>query len=174
MEQKFNTELIERINKIKVPKDFENFKFRGIPLGKGVYIQETVNGERKTKSGLIVSAGKMSQGTVGYIIAIGPEVSDYLRVGLKVMYNVHANLEIIIDGDPYLLMDELSVYSILDDTDDEIQVNMAPENPKITKRRAKQKEQVEVFKRVAIKNKNDEDRYEEKAKKTVKKSPKRK
>lgn len=174
MEQKFNEALIKRINDLKVPEDLKNLKFRAIPFGKSVYIQETANGERKTKSGLIVSSGKLSQGTVGFIIAVGPEVYPYLNlIGKKVLYNVHANLEIIIDGEPYLMMHELDIYSVLDDSDEEIQVNMAPPSKKQQRLEVKRKEQVEVFKRVRAKEKNDEDKYEELAKKTIKKSPRK-
>ncbi len=170
MEQKFNEDLIKRVNSLSVPEDLKNLKFRAIPFGKSIIIQETVNGERKTKGGLIISAGKQSQGTVGYVVAVGPEVYPYLNlIGKKVLYNVHANLELMIDGEPYLTMHESDIYAILDNSDEEIDVNMAPEPEKFRKRREKQKEQQEIFKRVAEKNKNDEDMFEEKIKRSIRK-----
>lgn len=171
MQEKFNEELIKRINALKVPADLKDLKFDAIPLGKSVIIQETVNGERKSKGGLIISTSKLSQGTVGYVMAVGPECAPYLKVGLKVMYNVHANLELIIAGDPFLTMHETDIYAILDD---EVQVNMAPEPEKVRKRRAKQEEQKQIFKRVATKEKNDRDKDEEEYKKLVRKTPRKK
>ena len=130
MQEKFNEDLIKRINSLSVPSDLKNIKFDAIPLGKSVIIQETINGERKSKGGIIISTSKLSQGTVGYIIAVGPEVAPYLRVGLKVMYNVHANLELIIAGEPYLTMHETDIYAILAD---DVQVNMAAEPEKFVR-----------------------------------------
>lgn len=173
MEQKFNEALIKRINDLKSPEDLKSQKFRAIPFGKSVIIQETTNGERKTKGGLIVSAGKLSQGTVGFVVAVGPEVYPYLDlIGKKIMYNAHANLEIVIDGDHYLIMHEADIYTVLDDSED-IQVNMAPPSKKQQRGDKKRAEQVEVFKRVRAKEKNDEDKYGELAKKTIKKSPRK-
>ncbi len=174
MEQKFNEAIIKRINDLKVPEDLKSQKFRAIPFGKSVFVQETANGERKTKSGLIVATGKLSQGTVGYVVAVGPEVYPYLNlIGKKVLYNIHANLEIIIEGEPYLMMHEMDIYSVLDDSDEEIAVNMAPPSKKQQRLDVKRKEQVDVFKRVMAKEKNDEDKYEEQAKKLIKKSPRK-
>jgi co-chaperonin GroES (HSP10) len=167
MQEKFNEDLIKRINSLSVPSDLKNITFDAIPLGKSVIIQETINGERKSKGGIIISTSKLSQGTVGYIIAVGPEVVPYLRVGLKVMYNVHANLELVIAGDPYLTMHETDIYAILAD---DVQVNMAAEPEKFIKRRAKQEEQKQIFKRVAKKNQEDNDKYEETVKKSIKKT----
>lgn len=171
MEQKFNEDLIKRVSSLKVPADLKDLKFDAIPLGKSVIIQETLNGERKSKAGLIISTTKLSQGTVGYIMALGPECAPYLKVGLKVMYNVHANLELLIAGDPYLTMHETDLYAILDD---EVQVNMAVEPERFRKRREKQDEQKEIFKRVAKKNKEDEDKFDEMAERSVRKQPRKK
>lgn len=174
MEQKFNEALIKRINDLKVPEDLKSQKFRAIPFGKSVIIQETTNGERKTKSGLIVSAGKLSQGTVGYVVAVGPEVYPYLNlVGKKILYNIHANLELMIEGEPYLMMHEMDVYAVLDNSDEEIQINMAPPSAKQIRQDKKRVEQKAVFKRVAEHSKNEEDKYEEKVKKNVKKAPRK-
>lgn len=171
MKQELNEELIKRINALEIPGDLKNLKFDAIPLGQTVIIQETVNGERKSKGGIIIAQTKLSQGTVGYIMAVGPECAPYLKVGLKVMYNVHANLELMIAGDPFLTMHETDIYAILAD---DVQVNMAPESERQRKRRIKQEEQKAIFKRVATKEKNDEDAYQERMKKLVKKQPRRK
>ncbi len=170
MEEKFNEAVIKRINAIKVPVDLDGYECPSIPLGKSVYIQEMLNGERKTQGGLIIAESKQTQGTVGRIVGVGPRCEPYLRVGLKVLYSAYANLEIIIEGQPYLVIDDLMIYGIIPE---ESSASMDPPSKKQIRGDIKRKEQVEVFKRVRAKEKNDEDEYEEKVKKNIKKSPRK-
>jgi hypothetical protein len=81
------------------------------------------------------------------------------------MFNVHANLELIFGGEHYLTMHETDIYAILAD---DVQVNMAAEPERVVKRRAKQEEQKQIFKRVAKKNQEDSDKLEELARKSSK------
>lgn len=171
MEQKLNDTLIARIKNSEVPEDLKNFECPAIPLGNSVFITEMLNGTRKTAGGLILTESKQTQGTVGRISALGPECKPYLKVGLKVIYSSFANLEIIIAGQNYLLLNDLQIYAILPE---ESAVNMAPETLKQARTAKKQKELVETMKRISSLNKNREDMFEEKAKKTIKKQPRRK
>ncbi len=56
MEKQYNQELIKKIKAIKVPEDLIKNDPGIIPLGKSVLLKKVKAGERKTETGLIISA----------------------------------------------------------------------------------------------------------------------
>jgi co-chaperonin GroES (HSP10) len=153
-----NQELVKRIASIKVPEDLLRNKVGVIPLGKSILALRVKNGERKV-NGIIMPDSVTTQEFVARIVAVGPEVSSYLKVGLSVIYNSMANMESIIKGVHYLCMHESSIYYIIED--DEVQVTAAPESAEQKRKNSKIKKQDESLNRVAHKIANDEDKYEE-------------
>jgi co-chaperonin GroES (HSP10) len=153
-----NQELVKRIAKIKVPEDLLRAKVGVIPLGKSILALRVKGGERKV-NGIIMPDSVTTQEFVARIVAVGPEVSSYLKVGLLVIYNSMANMESTLKGVSYLAMHESSVYYIIED--DDVQVTAAPESAEQKRKNAKIKQQDASLKRVAIKVANDEDKYEE-------------
>lgn len=159
--EKLNQELIERIKRIKVPEDLLRNKIGIIPLGKSVLASRVKGGERKV-GGLILPDAASTQEYIARIVAVGPEVSEYLRVGLLVIYNSMANMESIIKGERYLCMHESSVYYILEDED--TRLYEPPISSEEKRKTNKVKEQDRMLKRVENKNNNDEDVFTEKIK----------
>lgn len=154
-------ELIDRINRIKIPKDIQDYESKVIPLGKSVILQRVKGGERKTKSGLLL-ADSVSTEVMARIIAFGPECHSYLRRGLLVTYNQFVNMESIVNGESMLMCHQDSIYHIV--VDEEVDVRIAPETPEQKRVREKITKQTDVLKRVYEKELNDEDKYEEKLK----------
>lgn len=164
--EKLNEELVKRIQALPVPKDLLNNNVGVIPLGKSILAVRVKGGERKVGN-IIMPDSVTTQEFVARIVAVGPEVSSYLKVGLLVIYNSMANMESMLKGVSYLCMHESSVYYIV--TDEEAQVTAAPETAEQKRINAKIKEQNAVLKRVAKKEANDEDIYTEKLKARKKK-----
>jgi len=159
--ENLNQELVKRIQALPVPKDLEHGDVGVIPLGKSVLAIRVKGGERKV-GGLIMPDSVTTQEFVARIVAVGPEVSPYLKVGLLVIYNSMANMESIIKGVNYLCMHESSVYYIV--ADEKVQVTAAPESAEQKRRNAKIKTQDATLKRVDKDQSNQEDKYEEKLK----------
>lgn len=159
--ENLNQELVKKIQSLQVPKDLEINNTGVIPLGKSVLALRVKGGERKV-GGIIMPDSVTTQEFVARIVAVGPEVSPYIKVGLLVIYNSMANMESIIKGVNYLCMHESSVYFII--TDEEVQVTTAPESAEQKRRNAKIKTQDSMLKRVEESQANQEDVYEEKLK----------
>jgi co-chaperonin GroES (HSP10) len=159
--ENINQELVKRIQALPVPKDLEHSDAGVIPLGKSVLAIRVKGGERKVGS-LIMPDSVTTQEFVARIVAVGPEVSSYLKVGLLVIYNSMANMESTLKGVQYLCMHESSIYYIV--ADEQAQITVAPMSPEEKRRNDKIKTQDAVLKRVAAKEKNDEDLYTEKLK----------
>lgn len=154
-----------------VPKGFESNTTGIIPLGKSVLLKRIKKGEEKLSSGLIIAATNSSADFVGRVVAVGPQVDNGLKIGLKVIYNELANMESYINGDTYIKVHQDSIYYVL--LDEQVKVNVAPETPEQIRIKKKIKEQEATLKRVAKKQANDEDKYTETLKKGTKKSPKK-
>jgi co-chaperonin GroES (HSP10) len=171
MEKQYNQELIKKIKAIKVPEDLIKNDPGIIPLGKSVLLKKVKAGERKTETGLIIADARTTAEYVARIVAVGPECSPYLKVGLLVIYNELANLESWIKGQNYLMVHESSLFYIL--LDDNAAVEAAPKSREQVRVEKKIKDQEAMLKRVDNKQKNDEDKYMETIKKGTKKSPKK-
>lgn len=159
--ENINQELVKRIQALPVPKDLEKANVGVIPLGKSVLAIRVKGGERKVGS-IIMPDSVTTQEFVARVVAVGPEVSSYLKVGLLVIYNSMANMESTLKGIQYLCMHESSIYYIV--ADEQAQITVAPISPEQKRKNDKIKAQGATLKRVETKQKNDEDAYAEKLK----------
>jgi len=162
MEETFKQEVIERINSIEIPEDLKNIHIGYIPLHKGVVIKKVIGGERKTASGLIIPEMASTNACMGRIVAVGPECSPYIRVGLLVNYNPMTDMETIIKGETYILNAEHSIEGIIEDKE----VVIVPKAKTSTEIRKAKKiaEQSDTLKRVAKHNANEDDMLQDKRK----------
>lgn len=142
-----------------VPKGMEKNETGIIPLGKSVLLKRIKKGEEKLKSGLIIAVGNQTADYVARVVAIGPDVDNGLKIGLKVIYNEMANMESYINGETYIKVHQESIYYAL--LDEEIDVKVAPKTPEQLRVEKKLVEQANTLKRVAKDNLNKEDKYEE-------------
>lgn len=167
----FRKDLIDKINALQVPNEFKNYDCGVIPLRGGVILQKVKSGERKTSSGILLVEKTESNEPVGRIVALGPEVAPYLKLGLLVTYHYAANMETYINGERMIFVDQSSVFHIV--TEEKFYPKIAPESAEQKRRREKIERQEATLKRVYAKELNDEDEYEESVKKRTKKAPKK-
>jgi co-chaperonin GroES (HSP10) len=98
------------MEQITIPKNFP------IARKKSVIVKQIIQGTLTTESGLVLPdtiGNNAEKPNVGLIYAVGDEVPNDLKPGLKVYYNQYCNLEILVDGRPYLMFDEREVFCIL-------------------------------------------------------------
>ena len=94
----------------------------GFPLAfqKTVIIKQASNANMmKTNAGFLLiesSANNHLIPNIGHVYAVGPECSEHIKVGLRVFFNQFANLEVMIKGEVYMIIDEREVYGALPDS----------------------------------------------------------
>lgn len=71
-----------------------------------------VEQEEIERSGLIIPDGADNNMVTGEIILIGNEVK-YAQVGMKILYKENAGEELIIDGEPVLILLEAMVEAVI-------------------------------------------------------------
>lgn len=152
----------ELLKNSQVPKGFEKNTTGIIPLGKSVLLKRIKKGEEKLANGLIIVAGNSTADYVARVVAIGPDVDNGLKIGLKVIYNEMANMESFINGETYIKVHQDSIYYVL--LDEQVDVKVAPKTPEQIRIEKKLKTQADTLKRVEAKQNNDEDAYTEKLK----------
>ncbi len=157
--ENLKNEVRELLKNSPVPKGLETNKTGIIPLGKSVLLKRIKKGEEKLASGLIIAAGNSTADYVARVVAIGPDVDNGLKVGLKVIYNELANMESYINGETYIKVHQDSIYYAL--LDEQINVKVAPKSSEQVRVEEKIKKQNETLKRVKKKEDNDEDKYME-------------
>jgi len=145
-----------------VPKGFEKNTTGIIPLGKSVLLKRIKKGEEKLASGLIMTVGNSTADYVARVVAVGPDVDNGLKTGLKVIYNEMANMESYINGETYIKVHQDSCYYVL--LDEQVNIKVAPKSAEQVRVEEKIKKQDATLKRVDAKQKNDEDKYTEKLK----------
>lgn len=106
---------LERINNIVIPSDLQSINIGYIPLGKEVVLQKIKHGERKTQGGLLLAESAQASSPVARIVAVGPECSDYIKLGLLVRFNPMMNTEEVVNGVNYIFVDEYAVRGIIED-----------------------------------------------------------
>lgn len=112
MDSKFKESILKRIAEIEVPKDIAECPY--IPLGKGVLLKkDSSDGMRMNKAGILVPVASQKFQNQARIIALGPDCSDYLKVGLSVKYNYMTDIATDIDGEDYVLNNEHSIEGIV-------------------------------------------------------------
>lgn len=159
----YNKEILTQIESIEIPMDLQKLQIPYIPLGSKVALKRVRKGERVLASGILLPEVGTNSGSVGRIIAVGPQVSPYLKKGLLVDFNAFEDIETIILGESYIIIHELSINGIIAD-ERKVEVQGKPINPE-TEKRAKRIETFEKGKKALTKkSSNWEDSFEEKAK----------
>ena len=145
------------MSEFKLPNNFPKAR-----LG-SVILKQVVQGTSVTESGILLAdqASNVQR----------PNVGKDLAPGLKVYYNQYANLEMLINGIPYFMMEDRDVFCIL--AEENKVLNLIKPADEV-RRGKKIEQQAGAFKRIATKAANDKDQRFEGYKKTVKKSPKKK
>lgn len=88
-----------------------------VPLRSTVYIKKSSNQDMMTTEGGIIISAEGSNNhlipNVGVVYAVGPECSEHLKAGQRVMFSQFANLEIMIKGEIYMVISELDIYGVM-------------------------------------------------------------
>lgn len=87
-----------------------------IPRKKSVIVRQVAQGTIESEGGILLvgELGKnVEKPNIGIIYAVGSDVPDDLKPGMKVYYNHFADLEILVNGFPYGMFDEREVFCIL-------------------------------------------------------------
>lgn len=103
----------------------------------------------------------------GIIYAVGPYCSEFLRNGLKCVYDVRADTTFEHKGVSYLKMDEAQVYFIMPDPS--TTVDNGVKDPKIVRREKKIPKQQKIYDQIYKDEQNELDKKNEIKKKTIKK-----
>lgn len=126
MNEVFKNEIIKRIQAIVVPEDLANIRIGAIPLGKGIFLSKITGGQRTTESGIILPEMKSTWQQIGRIVALGPDCSENLKLGLLVTYNAMADIETLIHGKSYIITNEVCIESVIEDVEN---VQVLPKMP---------------------------------------------
>lgn len=143
----------------KLPSNFP------IPRKKSVIVKQIKQGSLTTESGLIIeesSAANVERPNVGLIYAVGEDVPEDLKPGLKVYYNQYCNLEVLVNGSGYVMLSETDVFCILNEGN-HVSSLIKPE--KEVRRGKKIIQQQDMHKRISKEEANKKDKREETYKK---------
>jgi co-chaperonin GroES (HSP10) len=154
--------------KFEVPDNFPT------PRNNSVIVKMISQGTIETTSGVLLPeavGNNANKPNVGIIYAVGADVPTDLQPGLKVYYNQYSDLEIMIDGYPYVMMYNTDVYCILKDSNF---VKIAPKPAHEVRRGKKQAQQARWFSTDKKNELNLRDKNEQLGKKRIKKTPKKK
>ena len=109
---------------IEMPKNFPR------PRKFSVIIKQISQGTLTTDAGIIVpdAIGKnVNKPNVGVIYAIGSGCPDDIKVGDRIYYNQYADLELMVNGVAYVMMNEQDIFCILEDGN---RVNVPVKDPR--------------------------------------------
>jgi co-chaperonin GroES (HSP10) len=83
-----------------------------IPFGDNILLKEVMQGEIKSKSGIItkVPASKTIGASVGLVMGIGEEVTIPVHLGMKVYYEPTTMLRVYHNGDEYIQMSQHLIF----------------------------------------------------------------
>jgi len=159
--------IIEAIQSIPTVKGFKVPAGFPVPLGNNLLAKIIPNsGPMVTEGGILLVDSLASNQVIpntAVIYAIGPNCSELLNLGHKIIYNPYANNEVMIGGVAYLLMAEFpDVIGILPPE----AWHLPPIKKEATLRREERIGDMSGYrKRKAAKDENDKDKSTEKAKK---------
>jgi co-chaperonin GroES (HSP10) len=102
--QEWRKARIDELNKLPIEEGFEIPKGLFIPFGNHVLIKEVIQGEVKSKSGIITatSASKTVGASVGVVYAIGEDVFLPIFEGMRVYYEPSTMLRVYCEGEEYV------------------------------------------------------------------------
>jgi len=173
--KQYRQEIIDKINAIPIPQFVLDIKLDYIPLGDHIVIKKSEDdyfSGTTMMGGLIIPVKKSTYEHRGYIVALGPECSPYLKVGLLVNYNGMADISTLIDNVEYVLNRELSIEGIIGDSSKVVFTEEIPDNDTID--RQERKDSYTKGQSILAKDgENEKDAMIESRKKLIKKSPKK-
>jgi len=144
----------------KVPEGFM------VPLKKSVVIKKQGATDAMTTDGGIIIPTAPSINTnipnIGIVYAVGPDVYDLLQPGHKVYFSQFADLEIMIKGQIYFMVDEINIYGIIPD---KAWVSIGNKTEKEVRQEKKLDQFGEFLKKKHIKDQNELDIKSELSKK---------
>lgn len=109
--------IAEIIKSLPIDSDYIPVDNLPIPLHKGVLVKKIQQSSiQLLSSGIMLVEGDAENSTpphLGIIYAVGPNCSEYLKVGLRCYYNFYVNSSFRIDGVDYAKLDEADVYYLL-------------------------------------------------------------
>ncbi len=114
-EERKNT-LIEAIRQIPTVEGFKVPAGFPVPLGNNMLVKTIANKPMVTEGGIELLTSLASNQVIpntAVVFALGPDCSELLQLGHKIIHNPYANNEVMIGGQAYILMEERDVIGIL-------------------------------------------------------------
>jgi len=148
---------------IEIPKNFP------APRKRSVIVKQVVQGTIETESGIILTdaiAKNANKPNIGVIYGIGEDCPNDIKVGDRVYYNQYADLEVLINGVPFVMMNEQEIFCILAD---ENRVNVPVKDAREVRLIKKHAEQEAFYDRKHKIEQNAKDKKEQTIKKIIKK-----
>lgn len=117
MKKPTHEEVAKRIAELPIDPLYRYDPDIPIPLGRGVLVKKLEQSTlTQTSGGVLIIQGNAENSTpphLGIIQAVGPDVSDHLRVGLRCYYNFYCDSSFFVNGQHYAKMDEHDVFYIV-------------------------------------------------------------
>lgn len=150
-----NEKLVQRIKSLPIDPEYKPTNNIPIPLGKGVLVKK-VKASVITNNGIIIDEGSNTpKPHMGIIYAIGPNCSEFLRVGLRCYFNFFVDSSFYIDGVDYYKMDENDVFYLIPPN---TVLFETPLTEKAVRREKKLDNEQATLKRIYNKNQEDKDK----------------
>lgn len=99
-----------------IDKEYQMPKNIPIPFGRSVLIKQLAQTEVKSGAGLIIGgieANNVMKPNIGVVVAVGPQVPDYIMPKLRVYFNQNIDLEYFIGGGYYKMSDYSDIYAAI-------------------------------------------------------------
>lgn len=141
-----------------------------IPLHKGVLVRKVSYKEQVRKSSIIIPnmpSENTADKKLGIICAVGPNCSEFIRIGLRVQINSFVDSYFFHEEYEFYKADEADIYYIIPDTN--TYVNNGVKSAANVRRSKKLEEQTEYLKRMDKLDTNEKDKKLDKTKGKVKK-----
>lgn len=161
----------KRIKEMPIHPDYKPVPSLPIPLRKGVLVRKvtlksapliTVNGIELMQNSENNHADK-----TGIIYAVGPDCSEFLRVGLRCQFNHYVDTFFFHEGETYFKMDENDVYYIVESP--KTAVHQGIKKPENVRHEKKLEERKDYMKEESRMDANEKDKRLDKTKGKIRK-----
>lgn len=160
----------KRIREMPLSKDYKPVDDLPIPLHRGVLVLKYTRKHNPllTAGGIeLVEGENTNEGKHGIIMAVGPNCSEFLRVGLRCQFNFYVDSLFWHKGETYYKMDEPDVYYIVPSS--ETVVDNGVKKASAVRHEKKFQEQKSYLEHEAKKDANDKDKRMDKTKGKIRK-----
>lgn len=164
----------ERILSMKLDKDYKPVPNLPIPLDIGVLVKKLSkpasvikidNDLMNATQELILADGANSrEPNLGILMAVGPKCSEYLRVGLRVFWDVNQTGTFRHEGVDYYRMDQYSILYIVPDASTLDTIGNTVKDERQVRREKKIPKQQEIANKIFQRDQNELDEKTEKSK----------